>query len=101
MTIKKDAAFIAVMTQGVNDLMLPKQLLMKMIQTAEKRWIESGGTEYMTVFCPVGINIEISDGNQNVFERWINDLHLENKVWVMVDDYGEYCVCTLLLPDEY
>jgi hypothetical protein len=89
-----------VMTQGLGALELSNELIKLLFKTAIDRYVKSKGEEYMTTYQPDGINISIGDGNEKV-QTDINCLGLKERIWCMIDDYGDYFVATLLMPNEY
>lgn len=94
-----------VMTQGVVELGLSEEEMVKLYMMSAKRWT-ANNADYFTSVVPIGINLDVTNGNELIESLLISEFpNLKVQVYVIVDDYGEASeeglVITILLPDEY
>lgn len=93
------------MTAGVAEMNMAPRAHYNLILEAVRRW-KKNSSDYFSKVMPDGINVNISNGNEQVETKLICDFPgLREPVFVIVDDDGSDSetgiVVTILLPNEY
>ncbi len=66
-----------------------------------KRWLQDED-DYLSSFQPIGIHVEVSDGDKIIDTRLITEFPgLKEKMYCVIDEAESGVLVTILLPEEY